>query len=255
MMIFTILSISHASTDTLLELDQVESSEVDWLNASIISGGLLGYWTAMQFAPEPSELRSEPSGIDLWIEPQWNPKWEWTSDFLGVPYAHYGFNLPILTTVSLVVVGGLQGNWTLTTPMIQSVAITAAITEVTKNLIGRPRPYTSTSFEAAYPSLYNTQQMIELRNNPDTFKSFPSGHTSNAAATYFSAASIIALNSDDQNVGLWTYSAASALTLLTGYSRIRYGKHHLSDTIIGAFLGTTIGLGLSHWNHSRNNPM
>ena len=71
-------------------------------------------------------------------------------------------------------------------PVLQSVAITGAITEAAKRKIGRPRPYTSPAFEAAYPEIYNSQYMIDLRNQSDTYKSFPSGHTSNAATTYFS---------------------------------------------------------------------
>ena len=43
------------------------------------------------------------------------------------------------------------------------------------------------------------------------------------------------------------------LTGLTGYSRVRYGKHHISDTIVGAALGTGIGLGIAYWHTHRDN--
>ena len=38
-------------------------------------------------------------------------------------------------------------------PVAQSVAVTAAVTELTKRLIARPRPYTSETFEQKYPEL------------------------------------------------------------------------------------------------------
>ena len=95
--------------------------------------------------------------------------------------------------------------------------------------------------------------MIALRQNSDTHKSFPSGHTSNAAATYFTSAALLAAHYEDSKIDAISYATASVLTVLTGYSRVRYGKHHITDTLVGAALGTSIGLGVAHWYAHRDN--
>ncbi len=215
---------------------------------AILGLGAVGYFGAHQISMNIDTPRSTPTGIDAWHEPQWNPQWETASDFLGTPYANYGFNLPVLTLAS-VGIWGLQTQNSLSpaVPVAQSVAVTAAVTEITKRLVARPRPYTSVAFEQKYPDVYNSDYMINLREDNDTYKSFPSGHTSNAAATYFSTAAVVAAQYDDPKIDILSYTAASILTGVTGYSRVRYGKHHISDTLVGAAIGTTIGLGLTQW--------
>ena len=90
----------------------------------------------------------------------------------------------------------------------QVVAINAALTEMSKRMVARPRPYTSEAFEAKYPDVYNSEDMLVLRENNDTYKSF-SGHTSNAAATYFTSAALIAAHYDDPKMDAISYATAS----------------------------------------------
>ena len=80
---------------------------------------------------------------------------ETASDFLGTPYANYGFNLPVLTLAG-VGVWGLQSqdSFSPAMPVAQSVAVTAAVTELTKRLSGE------------------TQDLIHLRlSNKNTLQS------------------------------------------------------------------------------------
>ena len=44
---------------------------------------------------------------------------------------------------------------------------------MSKRMVARPRPYTSEDFEAKYPDVYNSEEMIALRENNDTYKSSP----------------------------------------------------------------------------------
>ena len=246
-MITTIPYILLMATAMATEEDDSPSTNTTVIDVGIITLGALGYLGANQIPITTDTLRSNPTGIDAWIEPQWHPEWAWSSDFLGVPYAHYGFNLPLLTVAAATVWGGTtQSNWGTAIPVVQAVAITATLTETTKRLVSRPRPYTSIAFEEAYPDTYNSESMQTLRANPDTFKSFPSGHTSNAAATYFTTAAIIAQQTNNANSRILAYGTATALTGLTGYSRVRYGKHHISDTLVGAAIGSSIGLGVAY---------
>ena len=229
------------------------SNETLPLDLAIVGLGGLGYWGAHLMSMNIDTQRSNPQGIDGWVDPQWNPQWKGTSDFLGTPYANYGFNLPVLTTVSIATWGmQTQSSWSPAIPVAQSVAITGVVTELTKRLVARPRPYTSEAFEAKYPEVYGSEEMKRLRASNDTFKSFPSGHTSNAAATYFTSAVMIAAHYEDPTIDALVYGTASVLTVLTGYSRVRYGKHHITDTVVGAVIGTGIGWGVAHWHLNRN---
>lgn len=235
-------------SSALAEEDYVTAeSKITTANLGLIAAGAFGYWGVNQIPMDSLDSRSVPTGMDAWIEPQWNPQWEWTSDFLGVPYAHYGFNLPVITLITTTIWGGnTVSNWGITGPVIQSIAITATVTETTKRLVGRPRPYTSAAFEAKYPDVYNSEEMALMRSDIDSVKSFPSGHTSNAAATYFSTAAIIAHHSTNSSTDALAYGSAMLLTGLTGYSRVIYGKHHISDTLVGAAVGIAIGLSTPH---------
>ena len=252
--LFTILglalylpSFAHAEDD----IDQ--QNKPNWaLDVAIIGLGGLGYWRAHDIPMNIDTTRSTPTGLDAWIAPQWHPEWEQTSDFLGTPFANYGFNLPVLTTAS-VAIWGIQTQDSMTTavPVAQAIAITGVLTEVGKRLITRPRPYTSVAFEETYPEVYNSDYMVDLRTDNDSFKSFPSGHTSNAAATYFTSAVLVANHYDDPTITAMSYGLATVLTGLTGYSRVRYGMHHISDTLIGATLGAGIGWGIAKWHLHR----
>lgn len=236
------------------EVDTADSQNTLTTDIVILSLGAVGYFGSHQIPMNIDTLRSTPSGIDAWHEPQWHPEWEFASDFLGTPYANYGFNLPVLTLASVGIWGQqTQNSLSSAIPVAQSVAVTAAVTEITKRLVARPRPYTSEAFEQTYPDVYNSDYMMELREDNDTYKSFPSGHTSNAAATYFTSAAMIASYYDDPTIKVLSYAAASILTGVTGYSRVRYGKHHISDTLVGAALGTGIGLGIAQWHIHRDN--
>ena len=102
-----------------------------------------------------------------------------------------------------------------------------------KRLVARPRPYTSESFEAKYPDIYHSGDMIALRQNNDTYKSFPSGHTSNAAATYFTSAALISAHYDDPKIASLSYAMASILTGLQ--DTLEYGM--ASTTLPTRLLG------------------
>ena len=239
-----------ASAETLT--DDTPDNGILPIDIAIVGLGGLGYWGAHLIPMQIDTLRSTPQGLDQWIKPQWNPQWEGTSDFLGTPFANYGFNLPVMTTLSVAAWGiQSQNSWSPAIPVAQSIAITGVVTELTKRLVARPRPYTSEAFESKYPEVYASREMMDLRAEDDSFKSFPSGHTSNAAATYFTSAVMIAAHYDDPTINAVAYGTASVLTILTGYSRVRYGKHHITDTVVGAAIGTGIGWGVARWQLTR----
>lgn len=92
--------------------------------------------------------------------------------------------------------------------LAQATLVSGLYTEALKRAVGRERPDGSNSL------------------------SFPSGHTSNAFAW-----ATVASRHYGPKVGLPAYAAAG----LIGISRIERDKHHLSDVVAGAVLGTIVG--------------
>ena len=106
-----------------------------------------------------------------------------------------------------------------------SVAISGIITDILKILIGRPRP------KIFFSEHLFTPQWFEFKAS---FWSMPSGHTTTAFAV---------------GVGLgllyprWRYLFWIG-ALLVGLSRIALTKHFVSDTIVGATIGSLTALWL-----------
>lgn len=100
-----------------------------------------------------------------------------------------------------------------------SVALSILLFKALKKLIGRPRPFAT------------WQDLPCLLAPPDRF-SFPSGHTMTAFAVYAAYAEMIP--------GSSAYFLPAAI--LIGLSRVFLGCHYPTDVLMGALLGTGIGL-------------
>ena len=124
----------------------------------------------------------------------------------------------------------------------ESLFLTIGITNFTKVLVGRPRPY-----------LYGNKAPHDYKLKKDNKKSFFSGHTSIAAVSWFLMASMY----DDYNPGskispyLWT--SAFLIPACTAYYRYDAGKHFLSDLITGYVVGGAIGMLIPKWHTENSN--
>ncbi|MGI8680835.1 MAG: bifunctional phosphatase PAP2/diacylglycerol kinase family protein, partial [Mycobacteriales bacterium] len=98
---------------------------------------------------------------------------------------------------------------------------------VIKPIFRRVRP-------VAYPDKPLTRT---LRRAPRTF-SFPSGHSSSAAAF----ATGVALEAPPL-----VAAAIAPVALAVGYSRIRVGVHYPGDVVAGFAIGTSVALATQHW--------
>lgn len=94
----------------------------------------------------------------------------------------------------------------------EAIAGTAAVTQIMKTLIGRPRP------------------------DSGSHDSFPSGHTAFA----FAGATLIARELEDPNDTSWNPAELLlyAPAVFVGVERVRSDRHWTSDVAFGAFLGT-----------------
>ncbi|MFZ1808966.1 MAG: phosphatase PAP2 family protein [Cyclobacteriaceae bacterium] len=122
------------------------------------------------------------------------------------------------------------------------MSITFGITNGVKNLVARTRP-----------SVYNPIVPLSERTNNRSRKSFFSGHTSHTAAAAFFMAKVISDYHPNMNKGtkivMWSVSAY--IPAITGYLRVKAGKHFPTDVMTGYAVGAITGWLIPHL-HSVN---
>lgn len=125
----------------------------------------------------------------------------------------------------------------------ETLLLTNGITNLTKNLTGRFRPYA-----------YNSDVPISVKLDSDTRKSFFSGHTSVtfASAVFFSE--VFSNYCDDKKLN--TFVWIGSLTLATGTGLLRFfsGKHFPTDILAGSFVGSLIGYAIPKI-HQKNSEL
>ncbi len=212
------------------------------------------YFIADSVKPGHVDETFEP--LDNYI-PHYHPGARIPSDFFGHPlkfHTETGFvNGPVLTVVGMGVAGGIvngdaRAGIADSLLVVESLTTVGAITALTKVQFSQPRPFTSWEFQEAFPEAEgdeHIQEMYEAEGDYEAWKSFPSGHTSSAGATYVSAATLLWLHSTDDHALNTTFfiaeGAAIALTATAGALRVHYGVHAPRDVIWGGVLGAAVG--------------
>ncbi len=87
--------------------------------------------------------------------------------------------------------------------------------------------------------------------------SFPSGHSATAMTLYGLLGYWWARRLRHTRLRVWVGTAATALILLVGFSRIYLGVHYLSDVLGGYLLGICwliIGIVLTEWQRTKPDP-
>jgi hypothetical protein len=120
---------------------------------------------------------------------------------------------------------------TISTMYLETALINFGITELVKVLSKRTRPYA-----------YNKSLNNELKIMRDTRKSFFSGHTSHvAASTFFTAKILSDMNPEGSHNSLY-WITAGTISAVTGYLRIKGGKHFPTDVVAGYVIGALVGI-------------
>ena len=107
---------------------------------------------------------------------------------------------------------------------VEIMAINGLVTDIVKHTVNRKRP----------SSYYQTRD-----EGKDTFKSFFSGHTSQAFSIGTSTAIMLSRSHPDKKILIW--GSAISLAATTGYFRIAADKHYMTDVLTGAVVGSIIG--------------
>jgi len=120
--------------------------------------------------------------------------------------------------------------------LAETIFLNGMVTQGLKIVMGRSRPYNNEG---------NLDiDFMEMEFNNDEY-SLPSGHTSTA----FAVATVLSERIDNIYASITLYSLAG----LTSFQRIYADKHWLSDTILGAALGTVIALKVIKLNSEDEN--
>lgn len=196
-------------------------SDQDWLNSAFVLGG-----TALSFTTDHS--------VRSFMQRQQSI----VGDDLANVGGQYGSGLnAVLFSGGLYTVGLLAKNNSLRTTGVmtfESVAIAGGLCLTLKFLTGRSRPYAE---EGSFK--------FRGLQTDDAHVSFPSGHTTVA----FALSSVLAGRMHNTAISIALYSLAT----LTAVSRIYEDEHWFSDTVLGAAIGTTVGLTVVHLHSSDDN--
>ncbi|MCB0589093.1 MAG: phosphatase PAP2 family protein [Phaeodactylibacter sp.] len=170
------------------------------------------------------EQRDDIWKIDRWVTRQWSPAAQHISDgfILGAPA------LPLV----LLLDGNTNrkfGRHALIA--MEGMLLNLALMQLSKASVRRPRPF-----------VFNPDVPLPPKLERDARLSFFSGHTSTVATMSFISARLYTdLNPDNRHDGL-AWATASVLPAITGYLRVRGGKHYLTDVLVGYAAGMAIGL-------------
>ncbi len=143
----------------------------------------------------------------------------------------------------------------------QAWTINLALTNVTKLVGGRARPYTHLStavIEEHAPGLFEDHyEEVDgqvLITGHDAQLSWPSGHTSVVSAAVWSVTTMAMLSLPERRPiqFLW-FAIPLVVSTTVGISRVRASAHHPSDVISGWMLGTAAGV-LIPLAHFRKKP-
>jgi membrane-associated phospholipid phosphatase len=113
----------------------------------------------------------------------------------------------------------------------EGALINAGLINFTKTLVRRPRPF-----------VYNGEAPLELKLQQEARYSFFSGHT--AVSSYFTFAGAQMYNDiyPDSRHRTTVWASAAVLPLITGFGRMRAGKHFLTDVLVGYGVGAVLGI-------------
>ena len=113
--------------------------------------------------------------------------------------------------------------------VVEAAAVNMALTQGTKYLFRRARPWAH----------FEDPPAGEHLGTRDGALSFVSGHSSLAFAMAVSTGSLASLRSDDGKE--WVWATGLTFAAATAYFRVAADRHYLTDVLAGAALGATVG--------------
>ena len=119
-------------------------------------------------------------------------------------------------------------------------AINAGLTSIIKSATQRPRPF-----------VFNPDVSENLKFARNAKTSFLSGHTSMTAANTFFVAKVFSDFYPESKWKAFIWGTAATIPAITGYLRVKAGKHYPSDVIAGYALGAAVGILVPQWHKNK----
>ena len=126
--------------------------------------------------------------------------------------------------------------------LVESYALTMAVTQLTKKIARRPRPYAHREDPPPGKRL----------DTEDARESFFSGHASSSFCMAV-ATGTIAFARKEKNAG-WVLGSGLALAATTSYLRIAADRHYFTDALVGAVVGSAAGFLVPHLHRPADQP-
>ena len=164
------------------------------------------------------------SEVTRWFVDHRTPTW---TDAMRV-VTWLGSSAVVIPLAIVVVVALLIGRrrW-LALFVALAVGGASLLSVLAKDVIGRDRP------------------PVDIRLQQSHSSAFPSGHSTQAAATYFALAIVVTVLSQSRALRAVTWTAATLIVFLVGVSRVYLGMHWATDVLGGWLLGSLWVAGLT----------
>lgn len=173
---------------------------------------------------EPKDFKFK---IDRWATKQSSRRAQKISDFFL-----YTSILPPLAMI-FDRPGENDQRYTQTMMTLQAFTVTWGLTNITKRTARRARPFMYNDDLFKFP--------IEKRRKVDSRQSFFSGHTSVTAAMYYFTARTYNDYHADSNWKPVVWSTSAIIPAITGFLRVKAGKHFPTDVVVGYAVGALVG--------------
>lgn len=258
-MLIALTLLAHAAELNLAGTASTDSMTVaPWLDTGITLGAV-GLAAGYRFGGTNQPGKRDKIGIET-SEALWDPVAAGKSDvYLFLTGGPAGIAVFGGGAIVGVAYGRKDAHWaeglgTTFLVMLETTALCWAVTDTLKYNIRKPRPFTSDAFQAAFPEEYASEEIQhELGPDGDAYLSMPSGHTSTTGAVFVGAATTWLIHELDapkgNRAGRWILpvlaeGGALMATAHVADLRVQAGKHHPSDTIVGASIGVALGVGV-----------
>jgi membrane-associated phospholipid phosphatase len=192
--------------------------------------------------PPPPDLRADQlNSMDRGVVGNWSPAADRASDALLATTIVLPFAASLIDTWVSRPGDGYRGFLKDALVLAETYAITTLITNIVKMSVNRPRPY-----------VYDVSLSPEVRSSGDATRSFFSGHASTAFAMATSYSYMFMMRHPRSKLVIPIWIGTHALATATALLRVEAGRHFWSDILVGAAVGSAIGLAVPYL-HKKNN--
>ena len=143
------------------------------------------------------------------------------------------YNLYVCAGLPMALLAAREGRRDLAKILVlflEANAINGGLTNISKSIFQRPRPY-------VFDENWDPARILSSNDRA----AFVSGHTSGSAVGTFFFARVFSDYFPDSKLKPYVWVLAAGMPALSGYLRIRAGRHYPTDVIAGYVLGGAVG--------------